>query len=50
MTPQPLEIEIEPGVFLRGQRWPGDEMTVLLVHEPGEQHDLDDWRGPAVHD
>lgn len=30
-------------IVLRGQVWPGDDLTVLLIHEPGAEHDLDDW-------
>jgi pimeloyl-ACP methyl ester carboxylesterase len=43
MTPEPIEITSR-GITLRGQRWPGDAVTVLLLHEPGEEHDLDRWR------
>jgi pimeloyl-ACP methyl ester carboxylesterase len=38
-------VEIRRGnVTLRGQRWPGDPLTVVLLHEPGEDNDLDRWR------
>jgi pimeloyl-ACP methyl ester carboxylesterase len=38
-------VEIRSGnVTLRGQQWPGDPLTVVLLHEPGEDQDLDRWR------
>jgi pimeloyl-ACP methyl ester carboxylesterase len=44
MTPEAIEITVVPDVVLRGQLWPGDELTIVLVHEPGDGHDLDRWR------
>ena len=44
MSPEPIEFEVEKDVTLRGQRWPGRAVTICLVHEPGEQNDLDNWR------
>jgi pimeloyl-ACP methyl ester carboxylesterase len=38
-------VEITSGdAVLRGHRWFGDPLTVLLLHEPGEEYDLDRWR------
>ena len=44
-TYTPEWIEISSGdATLRGHRWPGDLLTVVLLHEPGEGYDLDRWR------
>jgi pimeloyl-ACP methyl ester carboxylesterase len=43
MTPDAIELTAG-NVSLRGQRWAGDPLTLLLLHEPGDEHDLDDWR------
>lgn len=42
MTPEAIEL-IAGDVALRGQLWPGDPLTILLLHEPGDERDLDDW-------
>lgn len=44
MNPFPIEIQVEHGVALRGQRWPGGPHAMLLVHAPGMDRDLDRWR------
>lgn len=46
MTHAPLAVEfrLPDGVVIRGQRWPGSLPAVVLVHAPGGDRDLDDWR------
>jgi pimeloyl-ACP methyl ester carboxylesterase len=44
MTPEPIEFTVEHDTFLRGQYWAGDALTTLLVHEPGDEFDLDRWQ------
>ncbi len=41
---QPFEILMADGVVLRGQRWGEGADWIILLHEPGEDRDLDDWR------
>jgi pimeloyl-ACP methyl ester carboxylesterase len=38
-----VEIAGGEGVILRGQRWPGSNTWVVLLHEPGDDMDLDRW-------
>ena len=38
-----VEIAAEDGVMLRGQRWAGDDAWVVLLHDRGEDEDLDRW-------
>ncbi len=40
---QPVEIAAEDGVVIRGQQWGSGPDWIILVHEPGEDRDLDDW-------
>jgi pimeloyl-ACP methyl ester carboxylesterase len=42
MTPELVALSLGDHV-LRGHRWPGDRLAVLLLHEPGDDRDLDDW-------
>jgi len=44
MRPAATEYVVAPDVTLRGQRWQGDLLSVLLIHEPGAGRDLDLWR------
>jgi len=44
MNPFPIEIQVDTGIALRGQRWPGGPHAILLVHAPGMDRDLDRWR------
>ena len=44
MNPFPIEIQVDTGNALRGQRWPGGQHAILLVHAPGVNRDLDRWR------
>jgi pimeloyl-ACP methyl ester carboxylesterase len=44
MSPEAIEIIVASDVTLRGQRWPGDGLSILLIHEPGIDRDLDLWR------
>lgn len=41
---QPFGILMADGVVLRGQRWGEGADWIILLHEPGEDRDLDDWR------
>ncbi|MGD9711046.1 MAG: alpha/beta hydrolase [Thermomicrobiales bacterium] len=47
---QPVEITMADGVVLRGQRWGEGPDWVILLHDAGEDRDLDDWRPllPAI--
>ena len=47
---QPVEIVAEDGVVLRGQRWGDGPDWIILLHDAGLEHDLDDWRPllPAI--
>jgi pimeloyl-ACP methyl ester carboxylesterase len=41
----PEWVEIPSGdVVLRGHRWAGDPLTIVLLHAPGDGNDLDRWR------
>lgn len=42
-APEPVEIDAN-GVTLRGLWWAGDSLVVILLHAPGDDHDLDRWR------
>lgn len=42
MTPDAIEL-IAGDIVLRGQRWAGGPLSVLLLHEPGDDRDLDSW-------
>lgn len=46
----PVEIPAGDAVVLRGQRWGSGPDWIILLHETGEQRDLDDWRPllPAI--
>ena len=44
MTPEAIEIAVAPEVVLRGQHWAGDDLSIGLIHEPGDGRDLDLWR------
>ena len=44
MTVRPVEVTAEDGVVLRGQLWPGDAYWVILLHDVGDDQDLDVWR------
>jgi pimeloyl-ACP methyl ester carboxylesterase len=42
-TPEWVEISIGE-ITLRGHLWPGDLLTIVLLHAPGDGYDLDRWR------
>lgn len=44
MSGLPVEIGVGGNLQLRGQQWDGGPVWTVLVHEPGVEHDLDDWR------
>lgn len=50
VTVQPVELVMADGVVLRGQRWGNGPDWVVLLHDYGEDWDLDDWRAllPAI--
>ena len=39
-----VEIAVATGVTLRGQRWGQSNAWIILLHEPGEDNDLDRWK------
>lgn len=41
---QPAEILATDGIVLRGQQWGNGHDWIILLHETGEDRDLDDWR------
>lgn len=45
----PVEIAGSDGAILRGQLWPGSTSWVVLLHEPGDDMDLDLWLPLAPH-
>jgi pimeloyl-ACP methyl ester carboxylesterase len=44
MTAVPVTIATDDGIDLRGQLWPGADDWVVLVHDVGDDEDLDRWR------
>ena len=44
MTVHPVEVAARDGAILRGQLWPGDAYWVVLLHDVGDDQDLDAWR------
>jgi pimeloyl-ACP methyl ester carboxylesterase len=38
-----VEVAVDDGVVLRGQRWAGNDGWVVLLHDCGEEEDLDRW-------
>lgn len=46
----PFELVMADGVVVRGQRWGSGLDWIVLVHDLGEDRDLDDWRPllPAI--
>ena len=40
----PVELPMSDGVILRGQQWGEGPDWVVLIHDLGEDRDLDDWR------
>jgi pimeloyl-ACP methyl ester carboxylesterase len=46
-TVEPVELVAVDGVTLRGQRWAGADAWVILLHDRGEDEDLDRW-GPLA--
>ena len=49
MTVEPVELVAGDGCVLRGQRWPGPADWVVLLHDVGEDEDLDRWRPLVSH-
>lgn len=47
---RPVEFRLEDGAVVRGLRWGDGPDWIILLHEPGEDRDLDDWRPllPAI--
>lgn len=43
-----IEIVSRDGTILRGQRWAGSGAWVVLLHEPGDDWDLDRWQPLAL--
>ena len=46
---EPVEIATDDGVALRGERWDGGDMWVVLLHDLGPEEDLDRWRPLLPH-
>jgi pimeloyl-ACP methyl ester carboxylesterase len=44
VTPLAIEISASDGCLLRGQVWPGESLSILLLHDIDEDEDLDRWR------
>lgn len=44
MTTGAVEVAAADGVVLRGQVWPVDAYWLVLLHDVGEDQDLDAWR------
>jgi pimeloyl-ACP methyl ester carboxylesterase len=44
MTAIPMTIATSDGLNLRGQLWPSGADWVVLLHDAGEEEDLDGWR------
>jgi len=43
-VPEPVALTAHDGTVLRGQVWPGGADWAVLVHDVGEDADLDRWR------
>jgi pimeloyl-ACP methyl ester carboxylesterase len=41
---RPVELALQNGLVLRGQQWGDGPDWIILLHDIGEDRDLDDWR------
>ena len=48
-TVEAVEVATGDGVVLRGERWAGGDVWVVLLHDRGPEEDLDRWRPLLPH-